>query len=64
MLTTTIRHGDLVIEFLEDHAVQIVRQSNGNAIRLSSSEWLLLCKITEILGWPAAPPIDPMPKVN
>ena len=56
MLATTIRHGDLVIEYGEDGNVRIVRQSNATHVELSQSEWVFLLKTAELAGWPIAPP--------
>jgi len=60
MIATHIRHGDLVIDMDSCGDVQIVRQSTGQAIRLSLTEWNYLCQIAELHGWPIAPPIHPV----
>jgi hypothetical protein len=59
MLTTHIRHGDLVIDMEKDGDVQIVRQSTGQAIRLSLTEWHYLILVAELHGHGIAPPADP-----
>lgn len=56
MLATTIKHGDLVIDMNSDGSVQVTRQSDMMAIRLSLSEWNYLVMIAGIHGWPVAPP--------
>jgi hypothetical protein len=56
VLSTSIRHGDLVIDFDSGGWVQLTRQSNGQSIQLSVSEWVLLLKCAEFRGWPCAPP--------
>jgi hypothetical protein len=58
MLATSIRHGDLVIDFHADGSVQVVRQSNASGIVLSLSEWQYLCKVMELHEWPMAPPLS------
>jgi hypothetical protein len=58
MISTHIRHGDLVIDMETDGDVQIVRQSTGQAIRLSISEWTYLMLVAELHGRPVAPPTD------
>lgn len=59
MLATNIRHGDLVIDMEPNGDVQIVRQSDMTAIRLSLTEWTYLMAVADIHGWPVAPPIKP-----
>lgn len=59
MLTTSIRHGDLVIDIESDRSVRIVRQSNAQSIELSYSEWIYVLKVAEIHDWPVAPPSPP-----
>lgn len=56
MLTTHIRHGDLVIDMEADGTVQLVRQSNGQCIRLSLSEWEYVQRVAALHSWPVAPP--------
>lgn len=58
MLSTHIRHGDLVIDMDADGDVQIVRQSTGHSIRLSVSEWTYLMVVADLHGRPVAPPAD------
>lgn len=58
MLATSIRHGDLVIDLEPNGDVQVTRQSNAQAIRLSTSEWAYLLKVADLHGWPIAPPRD------
>lgn len=59
MLATHVRHGDLVIDMQSDGEVQIVRQSNGQCIRLSLSEWKYILTIADLHGWPVVPPQNP-----
>jgi hypothetical protein len=56
MLSTNVRHGDLVIDMETDGSVRITRQSNAMAIQLSSSEWIYIQRVAELHGWPVAPP--------
>jgi len=56
MLATTIRHGDLAVDFDAQGWVQLARQSNGSTIQLSQSEWIFLLKCADLRGWPIAPP--------
>lgn len=56
MLATSIRHGDLAIDFDSEGWVQITRQSNGSAVQLSVSEWIFLLQCAALRGWPMAPP--------
>jgi hypothetical protein len=56
MLPTFIRHGDLVLEFEGDGSLRITRQSNAQAVQLSSSEWIYLLKVAALHDWPIAPP--------
>ena len=56
MLSTSIRHGDLVIDFDSAGWVQITRQSTAQTIQMSVSEWGFLLKCVDIRGWPCAPP--------
>lgn len=58
MLPTSIRHGDLVIDYQADGCVQIVRQSNATGIVLSVSEWTFIQKVLDLQGWPVAPPTN------
>jgi hypothetical protein len=58
MLSTHVRHGDLVIDMDASGEVQITRQSNAAAIRLSFSEWLYLQRVANLHGWPMCPPRD------
>lgn len=58
MLSTHIRHGDLVIDMDGEGDVQIVRQSTGQAIRMSISEWTYLMLVADLHGRPIAPPAD------
>jgi hypothetical protein len=55
MLASSHRHGDLVVDFDSAGWVQITRQSNGQSIQLSESEWIYLMKLAELRGWPVAP---------
>ena len=55
MLTTNVRHGDLVIDFEVDGSVRIVRQTTAEAIQLSPTEWLYLIRLAEVLDFPMAP---------
>jgi hypothetical protein len=59
MLTTTIHHGDLVIDWQSDESLRIIRQSNGQAIELSCSEWAYIMRAAELHDWPVAPPLGP-----
>ena len=59
MLATSIRHGDLVIDYHADGSVQIVRQSNMQGIVISLTEWGWVCKVMELHDWPIAPPTNP-----
>ncbi len=61
MIGTSIRHGDLVIDFDGAGWVQITRQSNAACIQLSETEFIFLVKCSEIRGWPMAPPQLPPP---
>lgn len=56
MLATTLRHGDLVVDSLGDGSVRLTRQSTMETIYLSGTEWILLVKVSELFGWPTAPP--------
>lgn len=56
MISTHVRHGDIVIDMQADGEVQIVRQSTMQAIRLSLSEWKYLIMVAELHGWPVLPP--------
>lgn len=56
MLSTSVRHADLVIDFDSAGWVQITRQSNCQVVQLSESEWVFLLKCAELRGWPVAPP--------
>lgn len=56
MISTTIRHGDLVVDFDAAGWVQITRQSNAQCIQISTSEWVFLLKCAELRGWPMSPP--------
>jgi hypothetical protein len=56
MLATSIRHGDLVIDYDPDGSVRITRQSNAMAIQLSRSEWTFVLRTADLAGWPIAPP--------
>jgi hypothetical protein len=58
VLPTFIRHGDLVLEFEGDGSLRITRQSNAQAVQVSSSEWIYLLKVAELHDWPIAPPTD------
>jgi hypothetical protein len=58
MLATSVRHGDLVVDMDTNGEVQIVRQSTGQGIRLSLSEWSYLMLIADLHGRPVAPPTD------
>lgn len=60
MLSTTIKHGDLVIDMMPDGSVQITRQSDMSVIRISLSEWNYLLLVACIHGWPVAPPYQPV----
>jgi hypothetical protein len=59
MLSTSIRHGDLVIDFDSEGWVQISRQSNAMSIQLSKSEWTFLLKCVDLRGWPTCAPTAP-----
>lgn len=56
MLNTSIRHGDLVVDFDSAGWVQIARQSNAACVQLSQTEWIFILKCAELRGWPMAPP--------
>lgn len=56
MLSTSVRHGDLVIDFDSAGWVQVTRQSNGMSIQLSQSEWAFVLKVADLRGWPVVPP--------
>ena len=56
MIATSIRHGDLVIDMDTNGEVQIVRQSTGQGVRLSVSEWRYLIAVADLHGWPVVPP--------
>jgi hypothetical protein len=61
MLSTSVRHADLVIDFDAGGWVQITRQSTGHSIHLSQSEWVFLLKVADLRGWPVAPPAPVVP---
>jgi hypothetical protein len=63
VIPTTIKHGDLCIDFQEPGSVQIVRQSNATGIVLSLSEWQYLILLADIHGWPIAPPNKTQPEM-
>jgi hypothetical protein len=56
MLATSIKHGDLCVDFDPAGWVQVTRQSNAGCIQLSQTEWVFLMKCAELRGWPMAPP--------
>jgi hypothetical protein len=64
MQNTTVRHGDLVVDFQQDGNVQIVRQSNAQGIVLSLSEWRYLILLADIFEWPIVPPNKTTPEVT
>lgn len=55
-LSTSIRHGDLVIDFDSAGWVQLTRQSNAMAIQLSKSEFAFLQACAQLANWPVVPP--------
>ena len=57
MLTTHIRHGDIVLDMESNGSVRITRQSNAMAIELSLSEWHYVQAVASLHGWPMAPPL-------
>ena len=63
MLPTSIRHGDLVIDFQEHGCVQVVRQSNMQGIVLSLTEWNYLLAVADIHGYPVVSPFKATPEV-
>lgn len=64
MLSTSIRHGDLVIDFDSAGWVQITRQSTAQSIQVSTTEWVFLLKCADLRGWPMAPPGTTLPQID
>jgi hypothetical protein len=56
MLTTTIRHGDLVIDVEPERAIRITRQSTAQAVEVSPTEWRYILRVAELHDFPMAPP--------
>jgi hypothetical protein len=56
MLATSIRHGDLVLDYESDGSVRMTRQSNAMAIQLSISEWGFVQATAQLAGWPVVAP--------
>jgi hypothetical protein len=63
MISTHIRHGDIVIDMDTTGDVQIVRQSTAECIRLSLSEWEYLVLVADLHGRPILPPIGKVQEV-
>lgn len=56
MIASSHKHGDLVVDFDASGWVQIARQTNGQALQLSQTEWVYILRLAELRGWPMAPP--------
>lgn len=55
MISTTITHGKLSIDFRSDGAVVISSHECGGSIIMSPTEFAFFCEASKLRGWPAAP---------
>jgi hypothetical protein len=59
----TIIYGDLAVERDDRCEISITRQSTGQRVTLSISEWTYLCQLLDVLTLPVAPP-EPAVELN